>query len=554
MTSLRVRAFILAALCSAAALALVSCATSKGRTLGLVLSSEKGPTTPPSNPPPEDEKGLKIVSDPPSVGVWIDGSFRGLTPVLVEGLAQGWHRVILHKDGWYDSDEWVEFKGDYSLYQATLLRITGFLQADVSPPESSVTIDGESSPSGMLRIPVGTHDVLVRAFGYREFRASVVVRENAVTPLSVVLEPAPFAVTGLSLPRAAVNPDNPGVLGIAEGTMSVTGPGTGEIHVSDSSGADVSVFPLKDFTTWDQTFSWTPRDTSGRALADGTYMLTVVARGAGSEASVSRQVQLRIDRSLKVAARSGWSGSSGLLYAPVSEVLPPGEFQVQVLGAGIVDAAGLFRAPVQLAARIGLSGGVELDAAAGLIASEAIPVFASVASRWNLSSPRSESGTGLAVQAKLALQGVPGSSAIGPLMTDTFANFTGVSVEIPFQLKLGELNLLLSAGAAASLWYPYRYLPDGITVDQSAVAWLYIRAGVMLDLGSITAGVSASTRTEPLPGGVAFLATPVPFAAGAEVHWLVPGTHLMLSGIIAGEYEDDANYYFMGGAGLGFLY
>jgi hypothetical protein len=112
---------------------------------------------------------------------------------------------------------------------------------------------------------------------------------------------------------------------------------------------------------------------------------------------------------------------------------------------------------------------------------------------------------------------------------------------------------MLSAGAVGSLWYPYRVDPLGVPV-QGLVSWLYLRAGAMLDTGSVVAGVSASTRTEPLPGGVAFIGTPVPFQLGAEVHWLVPGTRLVLSALMAGEYQNDANYYVMGGGGLGFLY
>ena len=86
------------------------------------------------------------------------------------------------------------------------------------------------------------------------------------------------------------------------------------------------------------------------------------------------------------------------------------------------------------------------------------------------------------------------------------------------------------------------------------MAWLYLRAGIMLDTGSITAGISASTRTEPLPNGVSFLGTPVPFELGGEIHWLIPGTRLVLSAIVAGEADNPTSFYFMGGGGLGFLY
>jgi hypothetical protein len=139
-------------------------------------------------------------------------------------------------------------------------------------------------------------------------------------------------------------------------------------------------------------------------------------------------------------------------------------------------------------------------------------------------------------------------------MTDTFANFTGISVELPLQLTVGALSGLLSFGVTGSLWYPYLFKADGVTPVFGPVTWLYLRAGILLDLGSVTAGISASTRTQQLPGGVAFLSRPIPFEAGAELHWLLPGTSIVLSGIFAGEYQDANNYYFMGGAGLGFLY
>ena len=120
------------------------------------------------------------------------------------------------------------------------------------------------------------------------------------------------------------------------------------------------------------------------------------------------------------------------------------------------------------------------------------------------------------------------------LVTDTFANFTALSVELPFQVSLGHLNLLFSAGAAGSLWYPYLVTAD-LTPVLSPVAWMYLRAGAMLDLGSVMAGVSASARTGRLPGGVTFLSWPAPIQAGIELHWLLPGTRLLLSAMAAGD-------------------
>jgi hypothetical protein len=450
----------------------------------------------------------------------------------------------------------VEFKGDPLLYQTTLAQIIGFLQISATPPDITVTVDGQVIPPGTQQVPVGTHEVAVKSFGYVAYTTSVVIAEKAVTALSVALQPAPFDITAFSIPKAAVNPANPGLIGSIEANFSVTGPGSGEIRVEDATGAVVYTRALQDFTTWDQSFTWDVHSSAGQSLTDGVYTLKLDARGTGAEMNVTKDVLFTVDSSLKVAPRSVWSGSAGLLYAPVSEILPQGDFQLGVLGAGI-STPGLssIQAPLQLGMRIGMAPGMELDAAAGLIAtSNVLPLFASVAARWSLLVPRGGIGTSAAVQVKLAGQLSATQDSTGPLMTDTFANFTGLSVELPLQLTVGSLSGLLSFGAIGSLWYPYLFQADGITPRLGPVAWLYVRAGILLDLGSVSAGISASTRTQQLPGGIALLSTPIPFEAGAEIHWLIPGTRLVISGVFAGEYQDAYNYYFMGGGGLGFLY
>jgi hypothetical protein len=551
-----------AAACAAAVLLAGSCATSRGSTLSTVKAAQSASagsqsSNPPQEPaqnPPGTTKGLQVLSDPSSAEVWIDGDYKGLSPSVMEDIPVGWHRVVLRKEGYYESSGWVEFKGDPVLYQVSLSRIVGFLQVSATPPDVLVTVDGTTIGSGTQEVPVGTHEVTVRSFGYAPYSAEVTIAEKAVTAISVTLQPAPFDVTDFSIPRKAVNPWNPGVIGSLEIGFSVTGPGSGAIQVSDSTGRIVYTRTLPPFTTWEQALRWDVRTMDGQALGDGVYTLAVQAAGPDGAAPVTRQAQFTVDSSIKVVPRSIWSGSSGLLYAPVAEVLPDGYFQVGLLGAGIADFSGV-QVPVQVGVRFSAMPGMEVDASAGLVGtSTVLPIFASVTARWPLLAARGGIGTSAAFQVKLAGQIATSQDSVGPLMTDTFANFTGISAEVPLQLTVGAVSGLLSFGATGSLWYPYLFQSGGVTPVFGPVAWLYFRAGILLDLGSVTAGISASTRTQQLPGGYAFLSWPIPFEAGAEVHWLLPGTRILVSGIFAGEYQDSNNYYFMGGGGLGFLY
>ena len=510
-------------LAALACVLLASCATSKGATLGTVIAAQAQNTTAPAptqetpTPPPQNVQGLEVDSSPDKAQVWVDGAYVGITPVVIADIAEGTHRIIIRRDGYYESSAWVEYKAPATVYKVDLQQIIGFIKITADPPESIVTVGGLNVSQGVTTLPVGTYTVLVKAFGFKQHSEDAVVAENALTTVSVTLSPAPFDVTSFSLPKAAINPENPGLLGTMDFNVSVTGPGTGTLRVTDAAGSPVFEKSLSDFTTWDQSYSWDVHDTQGAALPDGTYTITLDARGKGSDASVARQVVLTVDRSLKIAPRSVWSGTAGLLYAPVAEVLPAGDFQVGILGAGVATGnPPLFQAPLLLGSRFGLGSSSELDVSLGVIlSSAATPVVGSVAARWNLLSPHGTYGTAMAVQAKVSAQVNPQTDTPQVLMTDTFANFTGLSVEVPFQLVLDKLSLVLSAGAAGSLWYPYRVdLTTGLPV-LGTVGWLYLRAGAMLDLGSLTAGISASTRTEPLPGGIGFLSSPDPVRGGS---------------------------------------
>src|SRR5271169_643745 len=251
-------------ICAGAVLFAASCATSKGTTLGKVISTQNAsapsqastrnaPQEPAQNPPGSSQ-GLQVLTDPTYAEVCIDGDYMGLSPYVMTDIAVGWHRILVKKTGYYDSTSWVEFNGSPLLYQTTLTQIIGFLQISATPPDAVVTVDGQLISQGNQQVPVGTHEVVVRAFGFSPSTTSVVISEKAVTALTVSLQPAPFDVTGFSILKPMVNPANPGLVGSIGANFSVTGPGKGEIHVLNAVGGEVFMHVLPDFTAWDQSF------------------------------------------------------------------------------------------------------------------------------------------------------------------------------------------------------------------------------------------------------------------------------------------------------------
>ena len=388
-------AFIGAALLAGS---LASCA-STGSTANRVTVTE-GTAPVQEKPPtqvPTSKVGMEIVSDPDRAEVWVDGNYEGLTPFIVTDIVQGWHHVIIRKVGYHEVSVWLQYTSDYLFYQASLVQITGFLRVDVSPADSVVTVGAVIVAPGLQELPVGSYPVLVRAFGYADFKDSVIISEKTVTPLSVTLAPAPFLISDLSLLHSQINPDNPGVLGVAEAQFSVSGPGTGKLEVFDKADQLLFSKDLPAFSTWNQTFQWNVRDSNGTPLPDGDYRLVVSGQGKDGEPS-QQETALTVDRTLKIAPRSTWSGSSGLLYAPVAEVLPPAEVQASILGAAYSDGT-VLRAPLLLGIRAGIGSRLEVDATGGIIPSSvAVPFALGAAIRWNFLSPKGEVGMEAAVE------------------------------------------------------------------------------------------------------------------------------------------------------------
>jgi hypothetical protein len=550
----RILPFLLACSLLLSLLALSSCMSSSGGTLSRTTGAEraavekapsqenKPPVPPSTGVVTTPAKGLLVVSTPSDAEVYLNGRFMGRTPLTIEDINQGAYRLILRKDGYYEAVAWVNFSGESMRFETNLVQITGFLQVAATPADALVFVGGRQISQGMTELPIGIYEVRLRAFGYTDYRETVTVSEKTVTELSAALSPAPFALSGLRTAKTSFNPSNPGVLGSLDITFEVTGPGTGVIAVEGAEGNQLFHAELPPFSTWNQTFTLSPGDSS--ALPDGEYTAVVSAHGPDTPDQERREVTFRVDRSIRIAPRAIWSGSAGLLFAPSAEVLPAESFQAQILAVGGTWSSG-FRAPAILSARIGIGMNMEIDAAvSALLTEQAAPFGGAVAARYALVRPGQAGGFGAAVETKVSALVDPAS---GVWPTDPFSGFTGLGVSVPLQLSGGPLSLLVSGGITTSLWKPYV-----IAQDPALTAWAYLRGGLLLDLGSVTGGISISARTEPFTSGTLSIAFPV--QAGAEVHWLIPGTHLLLSGAVLGEVDSAFSYYFLGGAGLGFLF
>jgi hypothetical protein len=380
----------------------------------------------------------------------------------------------------------------------------------------------------------------VRLFGFEEYTAQVRIEENALTRLSVRLEPAAFRLEDLRASRTEFNPDNPGLLGRTRLRFRVSSFGAGRAAVLDPDGLEVWHKELARFTTWEQAFDWNGRSSEGAQLPDGSYTLLLEAVPEGGGESQSARLSVTLNGALQLSFRPLWNGSSGLLFVPSPEVLPGGSLQVSTLLVSHAEASPggyTFRTPWDLGMRLGLKPGLEVDAHVGAILGygDVVPWIASAAVKL----PLSRGGLESTALARLTYQGV---------LTDSFANFTGLSLGLPLSTALGPVRFFLAPELTLSLWevsYSATAWPD-----PAFTAWAYLKAGVALSLQSWILGLSAAARTLPFNRGIGF---ELPLQAGLEVHWMIPGTQAFLTAAFTGELGDGGSFYFNAGGGLGLL-
>ena len=534
---------------AAACLAFVlGCATTGGAPASQTVEEERRqaaesrePTAPKPQPLEPVALALEIDSDPDGASVYLNNQYVGDTPLLLENLAAGRYQLRLELSGFYPHVAWIDYTGGHMVFSTDLRRVTGFLQVDVEPPGAAIRVADRDLASGAVtEMPTGVFAARVRLFGFEEYTAQVNIEVNTLTRLAVRLEPAAFRLDDLRASRAEFNPANPGPLGRTRLRFRVSAPGSGSAAVLDSDGREVWRKQLRDFTTWEQAFDWNGRSSDGALLPDGSYTLLLEALPESGGESLSTRLALQLNHALRLSFRPLWNGSSGLLFVPSPEALPGGSLQASTFLVSRAESSGggyTFLTPWELGMRIGIGPRLELDARGGVILGygDHMPWFAGAAVKLPLSRGRLET----AALAKLTYQGV---------LSDPFANFTGLSLGLPLSSSLGAVRFFLAPEVTLSLWEVST--AAGSWPDASFTAWAYLKAGAALSLGSWSLGLSAAARTLPFTRGFGL---DLPLQAGLEAHWMIPGTQAFLTAAFMTEFGDAGSVDFSVGGGLGLL-
>ena len=148
--------------------------------------------------PPRDTGTVAIKSSPSGAQAYVDGDYRGTTPLTVS-LYTGSHTVLLRLSGYSDWSTTVSVSaGSYqTLYPTLSSSATGRLTVGAAPAGAQVYLDsnlaGVADAAGtftMNAVGSGSHVVKVTAAGYNDWIETVYVRPDANNYVPVSMTPS----------------------------------------------------------------------------------------------------------------------------------------------------------------------------------------------------------------------------------------------------------------------------------------------------------------------------------------------------------------------------
>jgi hypothetical protein len=162
---------------------------------------------------------LYVTTLPTNADVWVDGTYVGHSPVILDALAAGRHTVSLNRTGWLTQDIDVSVVAGKTALSSVALAHSGartiagsdgsFTVKGVAP--RSLLCDGVAlapDPTGTYVVASGTHELIAQTAAgkmtrtitiYPDMRTDVVLRDDSAVPRSAVVAP-----TSVYLPSAAV--------------------------------------------------------------------------------------------------------------------------------------------------------------------------------------------------------------------------------------------------------------------------------------------------------------------------------------------------------------
>jgi len=175
---------------------------------------------------------LNINSNPQGAEVYLNGVYKGITPITIYELTPGKYQLQLRKSGYKDLITFVDvISGTVSNYNFSLTPLLGSINVFSTPSNADVYINDVykgKTPLSLSDLNPGYYTVRIVLTGYQEYRESFYLNPGDVKRVNVNLVPALGEVSINSKPQSAVvyidgkyQGVTPLTLNLAEGVYSL---------------------------------------------------------------------------------------------------------------------------------------------------------------------------------------------------------------------------------------------------------------------------------------------------------------------------------------------
>ncbi len=150
---------------------------------------------------------LSINSIPSGSEVYLNGVYRGITPLFISNLSPGTYQIQLRKSGYKDFLSSVNVTSrTTSSYNFTLIPLLGTINIFSNPSGAEVYIDRVykgKTPLSLTDIPSGTYELRITLSGYEEHFERITLAPGELKQVSVNLKPSYTEVFIDSKPQGA---------------------------------------------------------------------------------------------------------------------------------------------------------------------------------------------------------------------------------------------------------------------------------------------------------------------------------------------------------------
>jgi hypothetical protein len=244
--------------------------------------------------PQNATSGLLVTSSPADAKVYLDGIYKGTTPLTLGNPATGTHIIQIRLDGY---DEWkstvdVQDQGTRTV-SATLnpnsASTTGTINISSVPAGAAVKLDGLAkgvSPVTLQELSPGIHIIQLTLAGYDEWKSAVDIPQGQTKNLTVTMVPKSVSSTG----SVTVSSEPGGALVILDGTPTGQIPANSSLTLSSlAPGYHTVALELpgyRPYSTQTNVVSDRISEVSAVLLPAGKGTLVISSNPAGAEVTL----------------------------------------------------------------------------------------------------------------------------------------------------------------------------------------------------------------------------------------------------------------------------